>query len=93
MCRNLERQQLAELEEEIIRQNDQENRWEGYVRFGGRLPTAAIREEELFYPDEYRQQQEAAEETLLQALEVAQETIQEASVTEEDTYEFYVAYD
>ena len=36
---------------------------------------------------------EAAKDTLLQALEVAQETIQEASIVEEDTYEFYVAYD
>ena len=93
MCCNLECQQLEELEEEIIRQDDQENHWEEYVRYGGRIPAAAIREEELLYPDEYRRQQEAAEDTLLQALEVAQETIQEASVTEEDTYEFYVAYD
>ena len=93
VCRNLERQQLADLEEEIIRQGDEENRWEEYVRFGGRLPAAAIREEELLYPDKYQRQQEAAEDTLLQALEVAQETIQEASVVEEDTYEFYVAYD
>ena len=70
-----------------------QNRWEEYVRYGGRIPAAAIREEELLYPDEYRRQQEAAEDTLLQALEVAQETIQEASVVEEDTYEFYIAYD
>ena len=54
---------------------------------------AAIREEELLYPDEYRRQQEAKEDTLLQALEVAQVRIQEASETEEDNYEFYVAYD
>ena len=93
MCRNLEHRQLAELEEEIVRQDDQENHWEEYVRYEGRPPAAAIREEELLYPDKYRQQQEAAKDILLQALEVAQETIQGASVTEEDTYEFYVAYD
>ena len=93
MCRNLERRQLEELEEEIIRQGDQANRWEEYVRYGGRIPMAAIREEELLYPDEYRRQQEAAKDTLLQALKVAQETIQEASQVEEDTYEFYIAYD
>ena len=93
VCRNLECRQLEELEEEIVRQNNQENHWEEYVRYEGRPPAAAIREEELLYPDEYQRQQEAAEDTLLQALEVAQETIQEASVVEEDTYKFYVAYD
>ena len=93
VCRNVERRQVEELEEEIIRQNDQANCWEEYVRYRGRIPTAAIREEELLYPDEYRRQQEATEDTLLQALEVAQEMIQEASQVEEDTYEFYIAYD